>query len=525
MFVAAAHGQTGGIGTWSVQVNSPAWNKALAVANYRQGCSDPPASCVQFAGKNAQTYNVKLFLAVPLTSSSPDDATQYSQLSLSSPNLVEVGIDDFESQYQALFSDPTVQPATLVSSMIANLKSVNRNLKFGGTIYEDQLTNAYLQDAKLPAAVRAGFDYVHLFIHYRQNGPNYASYVQQAKQLFPNARIIAGSYAYDRRNYLPCAQSGGPNCTAQQDFNLFNSSIQIQAQLLAGGVVDSIEFFPGYFGHEDQYPGLSEPRECAAGDAAECIADTKAMRLAAYKLLAKRAISQAQIVSAASFLSGPVSPGEFVSLLGTGLGPPDGALLQLTNSGFVSTQIGDTQVLFDGVAAPLVFTQANQVNAIVPYEVANHTTTRVTVNYAGVDSNSVTLPVVAAVPALFTANASGKGPAAILNQDGSLNSSANPARRGSIVVLYGTGEGQTNPPGVDGSVAATLLAKPALPVTVVIGGVAADVVYAGGAPQLVAGVIQINARVPQTANPGDRVSLQVMVGSAASQPGVTIAVQ
>jgi len=525
IFAALAYGQTGAIGTWSVQVNTPAWNKALGVTNYRQGCSDPPASCASFTSKIAQANNVRLFLAVPLNSSSPDAATQYSQLSMNSPNLVEVGIDDFVDQYKALFSNLTVQPATLVSSVIANLKSVNKNLKFGATIYEDQLTNAYLQDAMLPAAIRAQFDYVHLFIHYRQNGLKYADYVQQAKLLFPGARIIAGSYAYDRRQYFPCAQSGGPNCTAQQDFDLFKSSIQIQAQLLASGGVDAIEFFPGYFGAEDKYPGLNKHRECAVGDSAACIANTKAMRLAAYQQLVKRTISQAQIVSAASFLAGPLSPGEIVSLFGTGLGPPDGAFLQLTATGFVSSSIGGAQVLFDGVAAPLVYAQANQANVVVPYEVAKQTSTLVSVNYAGVISNSITLPVASSALALFTASASGKGLGAILNEDGSLNSPSNPARRGSIVVLYGTGEGQTTPAGVDGKVATVPLPAPVLPVSVLIGGMAANVVYAGAAPQLVSGVIQINARVPSAVSPSDHVTLEVMVGNVASQAGVTIAVQ
>ena len=58
-----------------------------------------------------------------------------------------------------------------------------------------------------------------------------------------------------------------------------------------------------------------------------------------------------------------------------------------------------------------------------------------------------------AAPALFSANSSGKGNGAILNQDNTPNSPANPAEKGSVVVLFGTGEGQTNPRGVDGRIA------------------------------------------------------------------------
>src|SRR5258708_15226353 len=118
-------------------------------------------------------------------------------MSLNAPFLVEVGIDDFVSQYKALFpnSNPSPDPAILLNKIIANLKSANPALKFGATIYEDELTSPYLQDARLPSATRGQFDYVHLFIHYRDDGPNFDQSVKQAKQVFPNALIIAGPSA------------------------------------------------------------------------------------------------------------------------------------------------------------------------------------------------------------------------------------------------------------------------------------------------------------------------------------------
>ena len=192
----------------------------------------------------------------------------------------------FVAQYKALFpnSNPSPDPAILLNKVVANLKSANPALKFGATIYEDDLTRPYLQDARLPSATRAQFDYVHLFIHYREDGPNFEQAVQQAKQVFPNALIIAGSYAVDRRAFLPCSPGGQP-CTTQQELDLFSQSLTIQVKLLVNKEVDSIEFFPGYFGNEDQWPGLSNPRECATGDQANCIANTKAMRQAALTIL------------------------------------------------------------------------------------------------------------------------------------------------------------------------------------------------------------------------------------------------
>jgi uncharacterized protein (TIGR03437 family) len=112
-----------------------------------------------------------------------------------------------------------------------------------------------------------------------------------------------------------------------------------------------------------------------------------------------------------------------------------------------------------------------------------------------------------------------------LNQDGSVNALENPAERGSVVVLFGTGEGQTEPAGQDGKIATEALPRPRLSLAVTIGGRPADVLYAGGAPGLVAGVIQINARVPADLAANGEVSVVLQVGGAASQPGVTLAVR
>jgi hypothetical protein len=282
----------GGVATWGTQTDTPQWNQDLAVKYTRQGCPDAPDACLRFVGHVAQSDNVKVTLVIPLnTLTTADYARQYSRLSLSAPYLGEVSIDDFVSQYRALFKVPLVEPASLVAEVIANLKSANPNLKFGATIYEDDLTSPYLQNTDLPAALRAQFDFVHLFIHYREHGPNYPAYVQQAKQAFPRARVVAGSYAVDRRAFLPCTPSGQA-CTEQQDFDLFKQSLTVQVQEMQHGIVDHIEFFPAYFGAEEQWTGWSNPRECAPGDVAACISNTKAMRAAALTILNGGAIAQ-----------------------------------------------------------------------------------------------------------------------------------------------------------------------------------------------------------------------------------------
>ena len=95
------------------------------------------------------------------------------------------------------------------------------------------------------------------------------------------------------------------------------------------------------------------------------------------------------------------------------------------------------------------------------------------------------MPVAAANPSIFSANASGTGQGAILNNvDLSKNSASNPAARGSAVVLYATGTGVLKPAEEDGVL--TPAENPPLisqPVTVTIGGQSANVLYQGAAPR------------------------------------------
>ncbi|MCC7174526.1 MAG: hypothetical protein IT159_04955 [Bryobacterales bacterium] len=235
-------------------------------------------------------------------------------------------------------------------------------------------------------------------------------------------------------------------------------------------------------------------------------------------------ISADGVVNAASFVSGAVAPGEIVAVFGSSIGPPELAGLEVTPSGFVSNAVAGTRVLFDGVAAPILYAWSQQTSAVVPYSVMGKGTVEIAVEYRGTLSNVVRLPVAESAPGLFAADATGKGQGAILNQDYSRNSAANPAEPGSIVMIYGTGEGQTEPQGIDGKVTTEPLPRPRLPVSVKIGGVDAEVLYAGGVPTVVAGLLQINARVPTAAPVGNAVPVLVTIGNSTSQSGITMAV-
>ena len=229
------------------------------------------------------------------------------------------------------------------------------------------------------------------------------------------------------------------------------------------------------------------------------------------------------VAHAASYSQDAVAPGEVVAIFGSGLGPPIPAGLQLDASGSVATTLADTRVLFDGVASPMIFSSAGQIYAVVPFGVAAGRVP-VQVQYQGQVSAPFPVTVVPAVSGIFSADASGAGQAIILNQDGGINSPALPAAPGSVVTLWATGAGQLSPAGIDGAVDAGNLASPVLLVQAQIGGQFADVLYAGGAPGIVEGVIQVNLRIPPASQTGAAVPLVLRVGNSTSQPGITLAI-
>jgi uncharacterized protein (TIGR03437 family) len=118
-------------------------------------------------------------------------------------------------------------------------------------------------------------------------------------------------------------------------------------------------------------------------------------------------------------------------------------------------------------------------------------------------------------PALFTSAASGKGQAAAINQDNTVNSAASPAPAGFIVALYATG---------GGALTTDTLPRVSLPVSATIGGLDAPVLYSGVAPGQPDGMIQINIQVP-AGLPSGTASIVVKIGDASSQGGVTLAVR
>jgi uncharacterized protein (TIGR03437 family) len=203
---------------------------------------------------------------------------------------------------------------------------------------------------------------------------------------------------------------------------------------------------------------------------------------------------------------GSVAPGELVTLFGTGFSGPG------------------LKVTFDGFPAPVTYADSGQINAVVPFEAgqANHPpTTLVSVQMGSQTYGPVELPVAPAMPAIFTVGPSNPfltpyvTQAAALNQDGSINSSANPAPAGSVVAVFMTGVGEYNPPLPDGSLGPLKppFPTPVIPMSALVNSEPAEVLFAGQAPALIAGVVQVNVRIPRDIKSGPA-TLGVAVGQS-----------
>jgi uncharacterized protein (TIGR03437 family) len=200
-----------------------------------------------------------------------------------------------------------------------------------------------------------------------------------------------------------------------------------------------------------------------------------------------------------------ISPGEIVALKGTGLGPSAPPPGPVVINGAVGASLAGVQVLFDGVPAPLLYVQDKQINVVAPYSLIGKTQTSIQVQYAAQTTQPVAIPVSPLSPAVFENFKTGEP--LVLNQDFSVNTVANAAARGSAIVLFITGAGQTSPPSTDGQVWQTIGGLQAsvsasiqnINISPIV--VTAPVLYAGPAPTLVSGVQQVNIQIPASLPP------------------------
>ena len=247
------------------------------------------------------------------------------------------------------------------------------------------------------------------------------------------------------------------------------------------------------------------------------------------------------VVSAASYASDAVSPGELVTIFGTNIGPATPAPMNIT-SGYVDTMLSGVTATVDGRNAPLVYASQSQLTIQVPYEVTTGANKNVVVNNGTSATAKVTINPTA--PGLFTADGSGTGQAAALNYNATsgsytLNSTTTPAKIGDTVILYLTGEGNYNASLLTGAlvtntgfiIPSTLSPLPQMsPLPqVTIGGTdaSAGVSYAGPMVGAMLGVLQINVAVPIGSATGAAVPISVTIGGVSTQvnqPNVTLSI-
>jgi uncharacterized protein (TIGR03437 family) len=199
------------------------------------------------------------------------------------------------------------------------------------------------------------------------------------------------------------------------------------------------------------------------------------------------------VINAASFAppSNPISPGQFVALFGTGLA----ATTATAKPPYPTANFNGVTVTINGKNAPLYFVSPGQINALVPFATTGPTAT-IVVQSGGATSNTVTVPLAATAPGVYSLDQSGSGSGAILHADFSLVNDASPATAGETVLIFLTGMGTTNPTVADGTAGTSgQLYKSVSDVGVYVAGNAGTVVFNGLAPGF-PGLYQINVTLP-----------------------------
>ena len=227
-------------------------------------------------------------------------------------------------------------------------------------------------------------------------------------------------------------------------------------------------------------------------------------------------------------VSDKIAPGEIVKIGGQCIGPFTPVLAAFDANGRLPTSLGGAQVSIGGLPAPLVSAAEGMIVAIVPFGVPLNQSLSLTVSYNGVTisnagDNLWVLNSTAYRPGVVRyLELDGASTAAAINQDGTLNSTAHPAPPGSILAFWATGLGQTNPAGVDGQVQNNIAAQYLTGVKVTVGGLPANVQYAGPAPGFAA-LSQINIQIPSVSSGAQ--PLQVLMGTNPFQQTVQVWVQ
>lgn len=215
-------------------------------------------------------------------------------------------------------------------------------------------------------------------------------------------------------------------------------------------------------------------------------------------------------LSAAHYLDRDLSPGLVTTMAPLGIRFSDETVSYSTAA--VPKVLSDVEVLVNGVPAPIYFLSPTLINFYVP--MATPTSGQIDVIVQRQSTSQIlassTLNSAVATPGFFTTTQNGRGQIAALNEDNTINSTANPVGRGRVIQLYATGQGFLPDAPPDGEPAPTsrLISTPSLP-RVIINTGDAPVLFSGLAPGFV-GVWQINARIPDNVPPGNAVVVAIL---------------
>jgi uncharacterized protein (TIGR03437 family) len=196
-----------------------------------------------------------------------------------------------------------------------------------------------------------------------------------------------------------------------------------------------------------------------------------------------------------------ITAGELLRLFGKNIGPA-AVTPGIINDGVLSNTVAGVQVMFDGVAVPLLSVSSGEIDLVAPFELAGKTTTTIQVINNGVASNPVKVAI--AAPPIFAGIVSGR-PLQVLgvfNQDFKLNNASNPAEPGSVMTLYMAGAGNSVPPSRNGQINTAPLPGPPSPVQIALPDgdflhpKLLPVTFAAAAEGLAAGIFQINFVAP-----------------------------
>jgi uncharacterized protein (TIGR03437 family) len=222
------------------------------------------------------------------------------------------------------------------------------------------------------------------------------------------------------------------------------------------------------------------------------------------------------VLNAANQLTGrPLAPGAISTVMSRGVAFSEETRVfnELAEPLPLPRALAGVEVLLNDQPVPLLFVSPNQINFIVPMNAPSSGTAELQVarRSDGTILAGGTVEMSPVSPALFTSNASGSGQIAAINEDGTISGPTDPARRGTIVALYGTGHGQVAGAPPDGQLVSGLAPTFDKP-RVLINNVPVaeeDVLFSGLAPEAVLGLWQINVRIPETAAVGNAVPVVV----------------